>query len=961
MFEIKDLYEKLADQDSPCGIVICAEPGSGRSRVVTQLLSAAREDGREVSRRSYGGISADVATTRLVSFAREVDVSNLHPVVGVDDLPPSDEPCVVRQARALNRILDSGSSYVLSIVPEACQLLEMLHGFMVLYPGDLFVRPSSSSLLSCGEQDFFDLTRGIPSLSWALDASGNLTGGLDISVSYVDALSSLVGFSLRPGLTDESLRLRLAMLLLGSGTQAELERVLGSNPDELLRRLRHLAPLFGISDDLSGFSCLETKQQDAIALGGQSVMTTCGFFPDVAFSCARLLYEQGRLSRSAKICGIRSIEGALDLVLERGCDYLDAGEVGVVMRAIERRGLLSEGAANRERVSSLGRAGALVAHRGVVGSSLGNIELELVEAQGRRRDALLFAESRLILRGCYPRANVDAGMPSELCSRLVVHRGVCALLMEGRFGEALTHLMGNPAADDENSVSSALLALDLEFVRMLLGEMPERGADEEERCPDLFKAPHAEGLAGYKLCVDLVRASICGDSTAADLAGELIARSEHSGDVMVQIVALVVGSLLDLRAGSATRAGVRAVIAESLARGLGQAYAARVAAVLAGVSRYVVGDSPAMCVLQPSEASDDLDLVCGYLSTSTDLTGEKFEGAVSGEVPRNALWLLLALIECSGGERAKGLREHVPHGWRKALGVMERGWRGGRAAFDPFAWDDGSSCEEDMWGAAEGPGKGALVEVKLLGDFGIRVRGNELHDARMERRGAKSLLEYLLLRRGRTAKRYEIVEQIWPGDDYVGGFRKLYKATSMFRSVIKEATDGFDPFLANRTGKSIALDCKLIRCDVDEFERCAREAVDAMDDARALGFARRAELLYAGDLCIPATDGAGYFEARQIALRGEFVDAMVAGADAALRLGQKHTAVRFATQAISTDDMREDAVGVMVAALSASGRKLEADQQNRRYGRRLSARGDRSPKLLKRPAEKDPLLPASDE
>ena len=115
--------------------------------------------------------------------------------------------------------------------------------------------------------------------------------------------------------------------------------------------------------------------------------------------------------------------------------------------------------------------------------------------------------------------------------------------------------------------------------------------------------------------------------------------------------------------------------------------------------------------------------------------------------------------------------------------------------------------------------------------------------------------------------------------------------------------------------------------------------------------ARRAERLYAGDLYVPPVDATGYVMATRDELRRLYGDAMVAGSDAALRLGKKRTATRLAMNALSSDDMREDAIVSMVRALRASGRNVEADRQYQRYARRLMQAANRPPsRLLRRVA-----------
>ena len=135
----------------------------------------------------------------------------------------------------------------------------------------------------------------------------------------------------------------------------------------------------------------------------------------------------------------------------------------------------------------------------------------------------------------------------------------------------------------------------------------------------------------------------------------------------------------------------------------------------------------------------------------------------------------------------------------------------------------------------------------------------------------------------------------------------------------------------------------LVRCDVDAFRIIAREASDTDDPARALALARQAERLYAGDLYIPTVDAGAFITNLRDELRELYADAMVAGGEAALRLGQERTATRMATNALSVNDLREDAMVVLARALKASGRTVEAERRFRRFGSRLRRLGVGAP------------------
>ena len=399
----------------------------------------------------------------------------------------------------------------------------------------------------------------------------------------------------------------------------------------------------------------------------------------------------------------------------------------------------------------------------------------------------------------------------------------------------------------------------------------------------------------------------------------------------MQVLSLVGGTVIDLRRRALARASVRAELAAAVASGAGLGYIARVATLLGEVARFLLGEPPRAG--RDDGLQDDLGrasaLVRAAMLVEEDVV--LFDEGEDMEPPRDAVWLLLVLSEGMGALSAR-LDEMLPLAWRHALLVARPRWRaealGGREVSGVNARSDAGTSRHEY----EAP-----IEIRLLGGFSVTVRGQRVPDGELEHRNAKSMLEYLLLRRGATAKRYQLVEQVWPEADYGMGFNRAYQATSTLRAAIAKIDSDLDPFVLSRATKAVSLDMGLIRCDVDEFRACAREAADTSDDARAVAMARRAER--------------GYVMATRDELRRLYGDAMVAGSDAALRLGKKRTATRLAMNALSSDDMREDAIVSMVRALRASGRNVEADRQYQRYARRLMQAANRPPsRLLRRVA-----------
>lgn len=926
-------------------IALCAEPGLGRHNVITDVLSIAAQRGLRVVRHGLWGRDPSSAASLMVRVARTVSRAGCGSLVAFDDVPASDEACVRRQARALRRLWEAGVSTIFSLAPEAGALLELLPESVVLTSRDLLVGPVVDSRRNDGSHLVKDLTFGIPSLVGGLVGTEGEVCADRLPSAYLEALCSLVEKALRPNLSDEELRLRLAMILLGRGTRGDLDHVLGGVSDDVLSLLRANVPMVDLSASLDAFRCLRGDSVELIELCRSTLASTCALFPDVLPACARVLVRRGDFARAAALFGVPGADVDPSLVLGHSSEFLGAGQTGLVTGALGS--LASLGPEEGSKAGALRSALAAIGTRTPSRASL-ELPADVVEgATGDERSLMMLVDARRVLRGLPPLVPFDEAGWDEVGRALLVHREVCDLMARGRPSAAMRTLVANPYDVSRPRVTSALLCLDLEAVRLTLCERPV----VERSCVDgalaFLRGSTLVGLEGYAACFEALRSMMAGDGGGrASRLEVLVARSERTGDVLVQSAALVIGCVADLRKGTYARAGVRSQLAVAVSRRAGLSQVARVAELLGDVSRFLLGDAPVTAV--PERPADDLGAVCALsreaMAAEEDLG--PLDDDLPTEVPRDALWLLLVLGDGMGAFSSL-LRRAMPTTWQRALLVARPAWRAEGAALEG---------PQDLPGALaptrEAPS--APIEVTLLGGFSLSVHGTRVLDGRLEHRNAKSMLTYLALQRGGTARRYQLVEQVWPDCDYATGFNRAYQATSTLRAVVAEMDPDLDPFVISRATKAVTLDRSLVSCDVDEFRACAREASDGFDDARVVQMARRAEQLYAGDLYAPAMDATGFVAAAREELRRLYVDAMVAGADAALRLGQKRTATRLALDALSTDELREDAVIVLVRALRASGRNMEADQQYRRYARRLMQTTSRPPsRLLRRAAGRE--------
>ncbi|MBE5024461.1 hypothetical protein INF26_06285 [Olsenella sp. DSM 107455] len=876
--------------------------------VITRVLAEAARSGARVVRRGFSGASPESATRSLTRLARELDADSRLIAIGLDDLPPSDESCTLRQARALRKLWSAGALVLFSVYPEARQLVERLPECTKVSAALLLDQCVSAPETDRCAHDRARLTRGIPRLARALGARGKERPVDSPSPAYLDALGEVVELSLRPTLSDEERRLRLAMLLLGRGTRGDLRLVLGEAPSDLLEGLRADAPLFGVSGGLRRFCALSSLSRGSLLTCLRHASSACALFPDVPAACLGLLVDHGDLRRAAALATLPECAPALSKVVSRGAEFLDLGEVALVLHSLKLAGDERPDAAGR--LESAARA---------LTSSHSPLALD---ARGSARVAgeaeSLFVDARRVLRGELPIARPDTPVRGRLRNRLMAHVRACVLMRRGAFSAALAMLVCGPEEGERESVSGGLLAIDRELARLMTGGSPRESSPAAEQAEGFMRRRPLKGLMGYVAVLDLVRALMSDDDGSVAELEALSSRYERSEDTLVQIVALACGAVADLRGGSAARAKIRASLAGTLAHGAGVEYLERASRCVAEIAAVRLGEGLGPATTEGQ--SDDLGSVCALVRgvlLSDD--GSAIPSLPEG-IPWDAVWLI-RVLGTGLGKFSLGLIEGMPTAWRRAASA--------NGPLRPHA------AAPKVPASQGGPGKTRKpVDLRLLGGFELRVRGVLIADWKLERRNAKAMLEYLVLHGG-GAKRFQLVDQVWPDSDYDSGFNRAYQATSVLRREVAEIDPNLSLLMAGRTSGEIMVDTSVIGCDVDAFRAAAREAVDSRDDARKLEYARAAERLYVGDLYVPTLDATGFISSMRESLRNLYADAMVEGSAAALRLGRERTATRLAENAVRANELREDANSALVRALRACGRGVEADRRLRSFEARL--------------------------
>lgn len=927
-------------------LVLCAEPGCLYTGFAEEVLKASQADRDLIFYRNFSRSTSSNAVDAVTRLSREVArkargvAEEL--MVALDFVPPADEYEVTRMAASIAKMRDAGALVLVTILPEARQLAEGLNEFVMLGTDDLCDRSvyNGSSVDGGPRNGAWDLTRGIPLLLQALRSAPEWNAEKRLPSAYSEAVRDLIELGLRPCLHEEELSLRLAVTLLGSGSLEDLNSVLGIVDNDLLEDLSTWAPFYGLDLVSRTFDCVSDYSNGWMGLDAPLLRGLIAGHEALASSCAELLGSEGDLERLAAMLPLLSPEVRARLVVSRGPELIDCGFLSLVKDAAASFDELGMG-----RTSSASHLKRVVRAMSQVRLADSYFDLKVTEGHKLDQTAMLersLLRTRSLLRGGGYEA-VHMGIAgSSLDARLRAHEKAVALMRDGRFREAMQLLMAHGGVGEIDSVSSCLIALDMEISRVMSCDTRWGDKSVLDACKAFLVPRGYEGLNGYLWLAEAIIEGLAGGDRARVSAIETSAM--RAGESVARAVAQLAGAAMELRRKPSAYSLAGASAAQTACEELGLTYAAKSAALLKGVARFCLGEQPRFYEFQKGDGLAVLGKVV------FDAMHESFGDLVPAEevvyeLPVNELWLLILLSETKG-DFAEGLEDQIPTEWRRGIEVARR-----NCLRAPVPAET-----EPLGLSAAGTDAKKTVRVNLLGEFSVWAGGARVPEWTLEKRSAKSVLEHLVLQANHLSGRLRLAAMVWPeAPSEKNATQRLYQTTSAIRKALKIAGYEEELFISNKATKVIALVPEHIRCDVDDFIECAKGALEGTGDARVCEQALRAESLYAGDLCILPAANSPFLIHKREELRVLYADAMVAGGEAALRLGKKRHAYRLASNALLIDDLREDAAILLIRALRASGRENEARSRYMAYVERLAKRLGKLPSMQVQEAMREPI------
>jgi DNA-binding SARP family transcriptional activator len=200
------------------------------------------------------------------------------------------------------------------------------------------------------------------------------------------------------------------------------------------------------------------------------------------------------------------------------------------------------------------------------------------------------------------------------------------------------------------------------------------------------------------------------------------------------------------------------------------------------------------------------------------------------------------------------------------------------------------------------PGTVSMLQVRLLGGFGVERSGLAGAVSCWQRRSAKTLTKLLAAHPRHALHREQIIDVLWPGAD-------TESALNSFGKALHAARHAFEPELPRRHGSTylrledsmLALDMEHVAIDADRFEHLAQDALRRRD----VSVLERALAAYRGEL-LPEDRYEDWCAERRSFLAELHVRAQLALADALERCGAYNESADHLRAVLQKDQTREE-------------------------------------------------------
>ena len=220
------------------------------------------------------------------------------------------------------------------------------------------------------------------------------------------------------------------------------------------------------------------------------------------------------------------------------------------------------------------------------------------------------------------------------------------------------------------------------------------------------------------------------------------------------------------------------------------------------------------------------------------------------------------------------------------------------------------------------------VKIRLLGDFDILVNGERQNNLAAKSRKGVSLMEYLILQRGRAVPVQRLIRELWSGNRYDSPESALKTMVSRFRALLNSIYPGLGGCIVSEQGAYRWISGASVHVDVlDMLELLESIHADSTREERIECYRRVLEL-YQGDLFQTGDICNG---AMQVSwLHREFLHAMYAWIELLKETEEYEAICGVCRKAIQVDELDEQLHIEMIRAMMKMNYTSEAIKEYKR-------------------------------
>ena len=220
------------------------------------------------------------------------------------------------------------------------------------------------------------------------------------------------------------------------------------------------------------------------------------------------------------------------------------------------------------------------------------------------------------------------------------------------------------------------------------------------------------------------------------------------------------------------------------------------------------------------------------------------------------------------------------------------------------------------------------VQIRLLGDFDIIVDGVKQNNPAAKSRKGVSLMEYLILQRGRSVPVQRLIRELWNGSRYEGPESALKTMVSRFRAMLNSMSPGLGGCIVSEQGAYRWVSGTAVHVDIlDMLDKLESLRADSTREERIRCYRRVLEL-YQGDLYQTGDICNGTMQVNW--LHREYLHAMYAWIDLLKETEEYEEIIRICRKAIQVDELDEQLHIEMMRAMVLMNCTSEAISEYRR-------------------------------